>query len=207
MLGSKAVWEQQNIQLADGEYATVASPRGTPNVSLIFLDLPDGNLTGEGFGASSHQSLIKLFAGGQTSIRSVDGQSSYTSGQLITALSMLMSTYQPAEIHTQADVPSSVYPDHSDHIAAGEFAVAAAALYDQNHFGGALTIPVKRYIGYPIHGYTSNITGADLQDKEAAFLAYATYDGGVCHSLSQCAQTPTYGAYISRQYLEDTSAQ
>jgi LmbE family N-acetylglucosaminyl deacetylase len=203
MLGlKKPVWDQQTVSLASGEYITVATPRGNSKVSLVFFNLPDGDLQGQGFATSGDQSLSKLQAGDIKRINSVDGQSSYTSTQLTAALATLMNTYQPAAVHTQADVPSDLYPDHSDHIMAGNYATAAAQAYDQQLFGDAFAIPVVRYIGYPIHGYDENVTGADLAQKEAAFLAYARHDGGVCQSEIECTDTPTYGAYISRQYTE-----
>jgi len=203
MLGlQKPVWDQQVVSLAAGEYVTVATLRGNPKVSLVFFNLPDGDLQGQGFESSGDQSLSKLQSGDLPRLTSVDGQSGYTSAQLVAALVTLMNTYQPAAIHTQADVPSASYPDHSDHIAAGKYAVTAASVYDRQSFGDAFTIPVVRYIGYPIHSYGENVSGSDLSQKEAAFLAYARHDGGVCQSEIECADTPTYGAYISRQYAE-----
>jgi LmbE family N-acetylglucosaminyl deacetylase len=203
MLGIRNLWDQQTLVLAPGQYVTVATPRDSNRVSLIFLNLPDGNLQGEGFADSDQQSLAKLRSGTISSLRAVDGQSNYTSDQLVQALAQLMTVYQPAAIHTQADVASDQYPDHSDHIATGQFALAAAGLYNQQHFGGVINIPVIRYVGYPIRGYESNISGTDLVRKEAAFFAYAQHDGGVCNSVAQCASVPTYDAYLSRQYQED----
>ncbi len=205
MLGHKSKWIQRTVRLADNNYVTIDSPDDNSTISLIFFNLPDGGLHGEGFPASYKESLVKLQAGAMPQIHTVDGQSVYTAEQLTAALSNLMDIYQPAEIHTQADVPSNKYPDHSDHSAAGKLAEMAGQQYSQQQFAGAIAIPVKRYIGYPIHGYERNVSGIDLQEKESAFLAYAQYDGGVCHSLLQCAATPTYGAYISRQYQEDTA--
>lgn len=206
-LSPNTAWNQQTVKLGSGKYATIASPLGSTKVSLVFLNLPDGDLWGQGFSASGSQSLAKLHDGRIQTITSVDRESTYTSDQLTTTLAELMTTYQPAEIHTQADVPSDRYPDHSDHVTAGQYAQAAATLYDQIHFGDALAVPVTRYIGYPTHGYRANISGDDLAQKEATFLVYAAYDGGVCHSLEECAQTPTYGAYLSREYTEDGNEQ
>jgi LmbE family N-acetylglucosaminyl deacetylase len=203
MLGSHVIWDQQTVELASGEYVTIASPRGNNKISLVFFNLPDGGMHGEGFEASNYNNLEKLSEGAINALPTVDGQSSYTSQQIIDALAMLMSTYQPASIHTQADVPSGSFPDHSDHITTGHYASAAAAQYNLQHFGGAVEVPVTRYIGYPIHGYASNISGLDLTQKESAFLEYAQYDGGVCQSLALCARTATYGAYISRQYTQE----
>jgi LmbE family N-acetylglucosaminyl deacetylase len=206
MLGlKKVIWDQQTVSLAPGKYVTVAVPRGNSKVSLVFFNLPDGDLQGQGFTSSGDQSLAKLQSGELQKIKTVDGQSSYTSRQLTDALTVLMNSYQPAAVHTQADVASDSYPDHSDHIAAGKYATAAAAAYDQQLFGDTFAVPVVRYIGYPIHGYDANVTGADLEQKEATFLIYAKYDGGVCQSLAECVETPTYGAYIARQYTADSA--
>jgi LmbE family N-acetylglucosaminyl deacetylase len=203
MLGlQKTVWDQHTVRLATGRYVTVAYPHGNTKISLIFFNLPDGNLTGSGFDAQQNQSLAKLYEGHIGVIQSVDGQSSYSAEQLTNGLSRLMDEYQPALIRTQADVPSAQYPDHSDHIATQRFATTAASAYEAQHFGNGVTIPVSRYIGYPIHGYPQNISGDDLVQKENTFLAYAQYDGGVCHTVAQCSQGTTYAFYLTRQYTD-----
>ncbi len=204
MLGTKAIWLQQNVRLADKEYLTVASPQGYPNISLIFFNLPDGGIHGDGFGSSHHQSLAKLNEDKLSVLTTVDGQSTFSRPGLVSALSMIMAKYQPAEIHTQANIPSAVYPDHSDHITTGLLASEAAETYDSQRFGNGVRTPIVRYIGYPIHGYEPNVLGEDLAQKEAAFFAYSNYDNGVCHSIEQCRNTATYGAYITRQYTDST---
>jgi LmbE family N-acetylglucosaminyl deacetylase len=206
MLGDKTpAWNQQIVTLAPHEYLTIATPRDHPNVSLIFFNLPDGGLQGQGFASSDHQSLASLFAGDLSKITSVDGVSTYNSNQLTVALTALMNVYTPSVVHTQADVVDDTYPDHSDHIATGLYVTAAARMYAQQQFGDPGVVPLVFYIGYPIHGYQDNLLPDDVIQKEAAFLAYAEHDGGVCHSIDQCAETPTYSAYIPRQYTEDAS--
>jgi LmbE family N-acetylglucosaminyl deacetylase len=205
MLGIKnATWEQRTVAIAPHEYLTIASLRGNSRISLIFFNLPDGGLQGDGFASSGHQSLSSLHDGTLAKIKSVDGISNYTSGQLVSALVSLMNAYGPSVIHTQADVADDVYPDHSDHITTGLFTSSAAQVYSEQQFGGTSVIPVVRYIGYPIHSYQDNISDEDRSQKEAAFLAYGAYDGGVCHSTDECDQTPTYSAYIARQYTDDS---
>ncbi len=203
MLGKKDVWVQRVVRFDDQRYITVVSPRSNPKISLIFFNLPDGNIHGSGFEASYYESLAKLYNGEIGNIQTVDKQSNYSAPQLIQALSSLMNIYQPAEVRTQADTYSAEYPDHSDHIAAGHFAADAADQYSQVQFGGNFSVPLKRYIGYPVHSYEPNVGGEDLLRKEAAFLAYSRFDGGVCQSAEQCAETPTYGSYITRQYVAD----
>lgn len=193
-------WARQSVALAPGQYVTIATPSGNPHVSLVFFNLPDGDIHGNGFAASRYQSLSQLLNNKISTIDSVDGLSVYGSSSLVSALKLLMQTYQPNEVHTQADVPSDTYPDHSDHIATGKIADAAALAYEG---ASGATPQIIRYIGYPIHGYEANVFNTDFDEKQAAFLTYAQYDGGVCHTIFECTETPTYGSYISRQYSDN----
>ena len=203
MLGTTDLWDQQTVLLQNGGYITIATLRTSHQVSLVFVNLPDGNLHGQGFATSGYESLAKLWRDEIPTLHAVDGESSYTKSQLVDALFTLMNIYQPAEVHTQADVVSAQYPDHSDHIATSNFAQAAVAQYDQLHFGGSVNIPVRHYIGYPIHSEPTNIADDDLAQKVAAFLSYGQYDTGVCRTLAQCdLQTTTYGFYLRRQYQQ-----
>jgi len=201
MLGTDAIWVQRTVKLSQDEYVSIANPDGNPKVSLIFLNLPDGNLSGQGFPVSHFESLAKLQSGAITTMQTVDGQSSYTAAGLVSALAQLMELYHPSVIQTQADVTGGPDPDHSDHIATGKFTEAAATVYDQEEYIGAVTIPVKRYIGYPVRAYPSNVSGSDEAKKEAAFFAYAQHDPNVCHFVDTCEKT-SYGMYFSRQYQE-----
>jgi LmbE family N-acetylglucosaminyl deacetylase len=133
-------------------------------------------------------------------MHTVDHQSGYTSKQLVAALSALLHTYQPAEIRTQSNYAGSRYPDHSDHRAVGQFVTKAYNDYEIEQYGGYVTVPLTYYIGYPIHEFVPNVSGPDLANKENAFMAYAHFDGHVCATLAECQQTPTYGAYLDREY-------
>jgi LmbE family N-acetylglucosaminyl deacetylase len=146
------------------------------------------------------QSLEKLDSGKISLMQSVDGQSAYSSTQLVNALTSLMEAYQPTEIKTQANFIGSKYPDHSDHMAVGRYVKSAYAQYEKQQFNNLATIPIEFYIGYPIHGMAANVSGQDLQAKEAAFLAYAKFDGSVCQSVQQCSNNPAYGPYLTGQY-------
>ncbi len=199
MLGNHDVWIERIVKLPGGEFAHIANPRGNPAISLIFLHLPDGNVTGLGFGASHNESLARLEADQITRMHTVDGQSSYSTAQLSDALVALIHQYEPTEIHTQANDPGHVFPDHSDHMAVGRIAQKAYDQYEQEQFAGRVTIPLKFYLGYPVHELMENVSGDDLRDKAAAFFAYSNFDNGTCHSMEQC-QHAAYGAYLPRQY-------
>ncbi|HEX7633420.1 MAG TPA: PIG-L family deacetylase [Candidatus Saccharimonadales bacterium] len=200
MINSPDAWVQRIVKVSEKQYITVANIRGNSKVSLIFMNLPDGNLKGEGFGMSRNESLSKLLNGKISTMHTVDGESTYSSSELISTLAKVMHIYQPAEIRTQANSSGGQYPDHSDHISTGQFAAKAHDLYEQQQFNGLIHVPLISYAGYPIHGMPPNVSGQDLQQKEAAFFAYTKYDGATCHSHAECANTPTYHAYLTRQY-------
>ena len=194
------LWVQRIIELSNHEYLAVANPKGNAKISLIFMHMPDGNLTGQGFSSSGYVSLAKLYSGQISVINSVDQQSYYTSAQLTAALSALMITYHATEINTQSDFISTRSPDHSDHMTVSLYVKQAYKQYEAQQYANQVIIPIKFYIGYPINQMPANISGKDLQEKEATFFAYGNYDVGTCQALQQCLNNSTYGAYLTRQY-------
>jgi LmbE family N-acetylglucosaminyl deacetylase len=202
MLGlpKDTVWVRRIVKLPHGQYISVVNPRGSAVVSLIFMHLPDGGVRGGGFSTSHYENLARLKAGSIGRLHTVDNQSSYTASQLQDALISIMQTYHPAEVRTQSKQFGRYFHDHSDHMAVGAFTAQAHAEYVKQQFEGLVSIPLKFYLGYPTHESPENVGGTELQEKTAAFLEYAKYDGGVCHSVEQCRRDPAYGAYLPRQY-------
>lgn len=198
-LPQDTIWVQKTIKLENGEYATVTNPVHNHQISLIFMRLSDGNLTGSGFTTSHYESLAKLHAGDIASMHSVDKQSSYTAAQLTSALTQLMDAYTPTVVHTQAPRDyGTTYNDHSDHITVGQFTSAAFDSYTHKD-----TTSLSFYIGYPTRERAANVSSNDLSIKTTAFLAYGKFDGGVCQSIALCDATPTYDAYLRRQYTTE----
>lgn len=200
MIGVPDIWVQRIVKLSNNEYITIAKPRGNNQIALIFMNLPDGNLKGQGFKSTGYESLARLEAKQIKTLHTVDHQSSYTSTQLESALSALLHTYQPALIRTQSNFVSKVYPDHSDHAAVGRYVQSVYRQYEADQYNGQLTIPIRYYIGYPVHQMPQNEFGADLARETAAFTAYAQYDNAVCVSLSPCKFSPVIINYLGRQY-------
>jgi LmbE family N-acetylglucosaminyl deacetylase len=204
MLGHSDVWIKRLVVMPGGQYITIANPRGNPNISLIFLHLPDGNLRGQGFEASHHESLQRLEVGAKPLLHTVDHQSTYSYADVTGTLGQLMRVYQPAEIRTQSNFVSRAFPDHGDHMAVGRATHTAYTQYIDEQFGGAPSVPLKYYIGYPVRGFGANVSGSDLDGKEAAFFTYARYDGNVCATMEICAaQDANYKYYLHRQYTSD----
>jgi hypothetical protein len=192
------VWIERTVSINSHEYVRMDSPRGDPNITLVFVRLPDGNLKGNGFWTTHYESLYRLETGAITTMTSVDGQSTYTKQDVLDMLTSLMLYYQPDQIDAQTPVnQSTTQPDHSDHLASGTYALAAYKQYAQ---GDPLrNIPVTFYTGYPIQQKPQNISGQILAEKSAAFFAYAMYDSHVCNSIATCANN-TYGQYLEREY-------
>ncbi|MET0779332.1 MAG: PIG-L family deacetylase [Candidatus Saccharimonadales bacterium] len=203
MLGTDDIWIERLVKLSSGQFVTVANPRANSRVSLVFMHLPDGNLHGEGFGSSQHESLERLEGGHIQTVHAIDHQSTYTADDLTNTLNILIRTYQPSQIRTQANLASYMNADHSDHMVVGRFTQQAYNIYLQQQFGGQPLIPLSFYVGYPIRGMQANLAGQDLKDKEDAFFAYAKFDDGVCDSEQMCMYGTNYGAYLTRQYLND----
>lgn len=200
MLGNKKPWEYHPLTMLDGTVVMTANPESNPNVSLIFLRLPDGNFDGSGFARTDNQSLLRLQTGELAKLMSVDGQANYDSAKLIDTLVMLMQRYSVRRINTQANDGGRDIADHSDHTATSDYVTAAAMGYAKlAHLKTAQII--HYYMGYPIRGMNSNLRPVDASLKSAAFFAYAIDDAGVCTSMLQCQDTKsTYGQYLSRQY-------
>jgi LmbE family N-acetylglucosaminyl deacetylase len=182
-------------QVVAGKTVDIASLSGAPTVALAFLRLPDGNLRGEGFAGTQTQSLEGLLTGNLPAIQAIDGSAQYTKDQLVAALAAFMSVDQPDQIHTQG-LPATADGDHSDHLATGTFTKLAAQAY------GAKAV-LTQYGGYPDKLLLPNLTSADISLKQSIFFVYGQHDTAVCQTAEACAQTETYGNYLTRQYKED----
>jgi putative flippase GtrA/LmbE family N-acetylglucosaminyl deacetylase len=198
--GAAPTWNEQSIKLANQQFVTLAQPTDYPQLSLLFVHLPDGKPDGSGFTISGQESLAKLAAGSIPSIRSVDEQSVYSRSALVDALATIIGVYQPAEIRTQLPYNhSTMFSDHSDHMTAGQLATEAYYKYIVKHPATHLAY----YTGYPIREQAANVEADDLSAKQQAFFTYSEYDGAVCGTMASCTARGDYGAYLERQYRTD----
>lgn len=197
MAGVANTWSQADAGIT-GHPIPVFTLTGQSTVSLAFLRLPDGFLTGSGYPVHSSESLQKLWLGSISTITSLGtgpsntGSSSYTRADLINTLAALLAAYQPDEVNTQDYAGSFGDGDHSDHHGAAYFAQAAEAAYP-----GSPTF--TGYHDYKIRLYPANLGATDITDKSNAFFTYGAYDDGACTSLPGCAGTD-YPAFLQRQY-------
>ncbi|HSH55220.1 MAG TPA: PIG-L family deacetylase, partial [Candidatus Limnocylindrales bacterium] len=188
-------WRQAHQTIA-GRRVSVQYLNGVPQVSLVFLRLPDGGIPGEGFATDKHQSLKHLYEGAVQTLASVDGKATYTEQGLISALVDVMAADKPDIIRTQDDSAANRADDHSDHRLVGYFTKLAHSRYHQRH-------NLKTYLGYTQRLKEPNVSEEDVARKQAAFFTYGAFDPSVCRSVEECALSETYGLYLQRQYIVD----
>ena len=166
MAGGANTWTTSDAGL-QGRSIRMVTLTAAPQVSLVFLRLPDGGADGGGFPRYRSQSLPKLWSGSIEHIRAIDGSETYTRATLISALTELISDFAPSVVRTLD--PDVANWDHPDHHSVGSFAMAAHAAVPQPT---ALTT----YRGYSMVDYPPNVSGAELAGKREAIRTYATYD-------------------------------
>lgn len=198
MLNSSQTWNQDRVTLDNGKSVYIVTGAEHPNVQLVFVRLPDGNLEGDGFPTTGYVSLSRLLNGDVTSMTTLDAAETYTKDEIVATLQELLKRYPPAVINTLAKYSSAKTSDHSDHGIVGDLAVDAASSYGQ--------LRVVRYIGYPIRDFAQNMSSDDVVMKTKAFFTYAQYDQAACDSEQDCqAQGSAYPTYLSRKYTRPPS--
>ncbi|KAL5366142.1 hypothetical protein BJX96DRAFT_160441 [Aspergillus floccosus] len=160
-----------------------------PDISLAFLQLPDGNNGGEGFGSGS---LQQLWEGSIDSLTSFSG-SSYSKGALVDVLRKMANDFDYDNIRTQDFVHGYGEGDHSDHITTAYFVREA---FDNCDVGQ----PITSYMGYPAESLEVNIDDETLAQKKSAFYTYAGYDRNTCSSDETCSGR-SEEAWVQREYV------
>lgn len=166
---------------------------GAPNVSLVFMHLPDGDRGGEGLKAHDRESLMRLWEGTIPSITTVDGSTTYSDITLESTLTTLMEAFGPTTIRAQDWTIPFRTGDHADHTATALLVRQASRSYPSAH-------SLYAYAGYPIWTRMPNVSGTDLTAKESTFLAYASHDKGLCLD-PWCTDDVVYSLRLSRQYV------
>jgi LmbE family N-acetylglucosaminyl deacetylase len=163
-----------------------------PTVSLVFMHLPQSPYGGAD--SDRDPNLRNLWSGTIASLPAYDGSSSYTKAQLVSALTSLMTAFQPDTVRTQDYVGTFDDGDHDDHHAAAYLARQVHLAYSSSHtFSG--------YMDYESKGEPQNVFGADLTTKTNVFNAYAAFD-----AACDCGGSD-YAAWLKRQYVKATESQ
>ncbi|PVU81483.1 hypothetical protein DDP54_16555 (plasmid) [Cellulomonas sp. WB94] len=169
-----------------------------PQVSVVFLRLPDGNRAGTGMLVHDHQSLRRLWDGDIAAIDAVDGSATYTDASLTSTLTDLMTAFRPTTVRTQDWTIEFRHGDNADHTATALFTRQADQGYRSAH-------TLLAYGGYPMWTRLPNVTGTDLRAKKDAFQAYAAHDPKICLE-PWCPGDLVSTLRLARQYIVASEA-
>lgn len=202
MRGQEGFWSEKAVTLLSGAELHQWSPDGEPDITVSFLRLPDGNLTGSGFPATGNVSLPMLLDGSITAMDPIDGSPPISAEMLIASLAETIQAYHATHLVTH--VPSTAVKfasgDHPDHGAAGDFARLAWQR------AGFPSLEVRYAVGYPSASFPVNVSGDALTRKLAPYRAYAAQDSVIaCATDAACLANPKFGAWLQRSYLAKDS--
>jgi len=200
MIGYKGSWINRTVKLDSNEYLTIATPRLSSRAMLLFFNLPDGNLKGEGFRANDYQSIAKLYNGSIKSIGSVDKESIYTLNQLESRLEKLTNLIQPITIRTQSSFNSAMNADHSDHQIVSAIVSKMYSNYENDYLRNRFKIPIYYYVGYPVISMSPNLSADILLNKTQVFMEYAKSDALICANKFSCSGDLKYKKFLVRNY-------
>jgi LmbE family N-acetylglucosaminyl deacetylase len=192
MAGVFNVWTTSDAGVA-GRPIQMETLVGAPGISIVSMRLPDGNRSGPGAIVHHDESLMRLWNGTIMSIHAVDGSATYTRDSLRDTLTALMTAFAPTSVRTHDWTIPFGMGDHADHTATALFARQASQGYRSAH-------TLYAYGGYPIWTRGPNVVGADLDAKQAAFLAYAAHDSQMC-LYPWCPSKLVFALRLGRQYI------
>ncbi|PLB52519.1 hypothetical protein P170DRAFT_350588 [Aspergillus steynii IBT 23096] len=202
MLSAPNTWIESSTDAEVPGHSVAMFTLSTYPVSLAFLRLPDGFLDGRGFERTGNRSLRRLWDGEVQSLQAlaVDGLGEdggregggkgevYTNETVVSVLGGLVRAFKPEVVSLQNY--KSGEGDHSDHFYGARFAREAVRWafpdYDSGSGSGEGGVKVIGYVGYPVIERPENVRGEELEEKNAAFYAYAKHDWMTCESDEDC---------------------
>ena len=199
MLSTNNVWTDETITI-HGQTVKSRILVGHPNIGLIFLRLPDGNVHGNGFASTGHADLEKLAAHKILSLKAVDNTATYSYSQLVDLVGEILTTDNPSVIYTHLSSGIMSDGDHSDHKAVGALTFQTLNIIK-------LPAQLVMYVGYPSNYLPPNLLPQTAKEKRSIFYIYANHDSAICKLAKACTIEQTYGRYFSRSYKIDLPKQ
>jgi LmbE family N-acetylglucosaminyl deacetylase len=198
MRGSSTPWSDRRTVLSNGVAVTTTSPDDDPRISLSFLRLPDGGLTGRGWYATEYRTITKLFDGEVSSLTTLDTGQDLTVARLITTVAAFVTDAGAGEVLTTLpDFAPASEGDHPDHGGAGRLVAAAV---DAGLLDGA---SVRYAVGYPGRTWPANLDDEAVARKLSVFAAYGAHDEVVRRDLEAYLAIPGLGDWLQREHLID----
>ena len=196
MRGADGVWDSTIVTLDAGLRLERMTPQGDPRLSVMFVRLPDGNITDGGFDATGHATLSRLIDGQISTLAPIDGGPAVDRGQLSASLSEIATALHPVRTLTHVPRGSSYAPgDHPDHSAVGTL-VRDSIGHD------AVAAPgILYFVGYPSIDLPRTLDGAVLDAKVETYRIYSQQDSVVrCADRDACLKTRKFGEWLRRSY-------
>jgi LmbE family N-acetylglucosaminyl deacetylase len=163
------------------------------NVSLVFLDYPDGGILG-----TDHDSLLNLWEGNIDSAETVaEVEARYDRDGLVQTVTAIVEATRPRVIRTLEVADTHGY-DHSDHMVAGALALLADAR-------AGSTAELLSYRGYSTRGEPANQPVDMFGVTFEMFAHYEACAEGCAACGERCAPDHTesdYLAYSERRYAQ-----
>ncbi|MDQ1137886.1 LmbE family N-acetylglucosaminyl deacetylase [Microbacterium sp. SORGH_AS 1204] len=196
MRGIDGLWDTTDLLLQTGVHARRLTPQGDPRLSVVFLRLPDGNITGEGFEATGYATLGRLLDGGVPTLAPVGGGPDVSRGQLLSSVAELAAGYSPSRVLTHIPRGSAFAPgDHPDH------SVVGTVVRDTLSADAAIGPGIQYFVGYPSRDLPRNLDGAILDAKVDTYRIYTQQDEVIrCADRAACLGTRNFGEWLRRSY-------
>ncbi|HVO55136.1 MAG TPA: PIG-L family deacetylase, partial [Solirubrobacterales bacterium] len=210
MSGVPDTWTNSEPVVA-GHTLHVATLNGKPTVSEVYLRLPNGGGSGNGYSSTGFVSLPKLWRSKNaqpsslsplSELSALDGSATYTYEGLLATLKGLIAEFEPDVLSTQDFVHEFGSGDHFDHLVTAKMVQLANASYTREH-------ELRSYMDYESENFPVNVIEPQLAKKLNAYYTYAAHDSNeACSSQIKCEEPfyADYWAWLKRQIiLSDTS--
>ena len=196
MRGVDGLWDTTEVVLQTGLHARRLTPQGNPRVSIVFLRLPDGNITGAGFAATGYATLGRLLDGDVPTLAPVGGGPDVSREQLLSSVTELATGFHPSRLLTHIPRGSAFAPgDHPDH------SVVGSIVRDTLSADPAVGPGIRYFVGYPSRDLPPNLDGATLDAKVDTYRIYTQQDEVIrCADRAACLGTRNFGEWLRRSY-------
>ncbi|CAO2654276.1 Nn.00g110090.m01.CDS01 [Neocucurbitaria sp. VM-36] len=178
-------WRNTLVRIAGYEIQSWCM-KDMPNIQILYLRIPDGPATGQGYAVSDGESLAKLYNSEIASITTTDGNATYTLGELKHLIDTILYQRQANDIGVldhKASISNvdDILSDHADHV------TSARIIMDVIN-NRKIDASVKTYAGDFMRKLEANlhVSHPDFRRKATAFFKYAKYDEEMCQSLEEC---------------------
>ena len=120
-------WETSTVRIGENNFQLASQSAGL-NVQNMYLRLPDGAPTGQGYESNDGESLRKLYNGDITTITTTDGNATYTLESLMNLIAAILHKSNATDVRVldyKTGIPDDedARSDHADHVVSARLVV------------------------------------------------------------------------------------